>query len=68
MRNRLDPHQQILKEYDEAFEAYMAFLPKGCVQVDGPRVSLKVINTKAIAAAEQRLAQAERELEGLDAA
>ena len=68
MRSRLQPHEAVLKEYEEAFEAYMALLPEGCVRVEGARVSLKVIDLRPIAAAERRLAMAERELGELDAA
>lgn len=68
MRTRLQPHELILKEYEEAFEAYQALAPAGRCRVTGPRVSLQIADAKAFEKAQERLAIAERELLELDAA
>lgn len=68
MKTRIDPHQQILKEYDEAFAAFMAVAPAGRCRVEGVRVTLEVLDLKAFEKARERLAIAERELLELDAA
>ena len=68
MSTRLQRHEVVIKEYEEAFEAYLALAPAGGCRVSGARVTLEMVNTKAIEKAQQRLANAERELFELDAA
>ena len=65
MKHHLQRHEIVIKEYEEAFEAYLALLPT-VRRVDRLRISLKVIDTKALEKAQQRLAIAERELFELD--
>ncbi|MEO8457929.1 MAG: hypothetical protein ABI559_08965 [Chloroflexota bacterium] len=65
---RLDPCQQVIKEYEEAFEAYLAVAPAARCRADGVRIKLEIVDIKALQKAQDRLAKAERELLELDAA
>ena len=65
---RLDHCQLVIKEYEEAFDAYIAVAPPARCHADGVRVSLQIVNVKALEKAQDRLAKAERELLELDAA
>jgi hypothetical protein len=68
MKNPLQPYEIVIKEYEEAFDVYMALAPNGLCRVSGPRVSLGIGDAKAFERAQERLAIAERELLDLDAA
>jgi hypothetical protein len=67
-RQQLDPCQQVIKEYEDAFDAYMLLAPRGSCRIEGARVTLEIVDIKSLQKAQDRLAKAERELLELDAA